>query len=140
MSTDTTEEITRYIPQRPPFVMVDKVLYDDDTITRTSFLVKDDNIFIEDGRLEAAAMVENIAQTAAAGAGYKAVHRHEAVKVGFIGAIKSLKIFGLPRPGDTLVTETKLVNMVFTVSIVEGTVRCGDQVLATCEMKIFLQP
>lgn len=140
MSTDTTEEITRYIPQRPPFVMVDKVLYDDDTITRTSFLVKADNIFIEDGRLEAAALVENIAQTAAAGAGYKAVHRNEAVKVGFIGAIKSLKIFALPRTGDTLVTETKLVNMVFTVSIVEGTVRCGDKVLATCEMKIFLQP
>lgn len=137
---ERTGDITRYIPQRPPFVMVDEMLFDDETITRTAFVVKADNIFLQHGRLEAAALVENIAQTAAAGGGYKALLRQEAVKVGFIGAIKGLKVIALPALGDTLVTETKLVNTVFNVSMVEGVVKCGDEVLATCEMKIFLQP
>ncbi len=137
---ERTGDITPYIPQRPPFVMVDELLFDGAAITRTTFVVKADNIFLQHGRLEAAALVENIAQTAAAGAGYKAVLHQEAVKVGFIGAIKGLKVFALPALGDTLVTETKLVNTVFNVSIVEGVVKRGDEVLATCEMKIFLQP
>ncbi|ULQ51479.1 3-hydroxyacyl-ACP dehydratase [Flavihumibacter fluvii] len=133
------ENIEQFIPQRPPFVMVDQVLYDDELVTRTSFLIKDDNIFLENGRLEAAALVENIAQTAAAGAGYKAVQQQRPVQVGFIGAIKGLVVLGLPSPGQQLTTETRLVNTVFNVSIVEGKVCCGDAVLATCEMKIFLQ-
>jgi len=137
---ERTGDITQYIPQRAPFVMVDELLFDDDAITRTAFVVRADNIFLQHGRLEAAALVENIAQTAAAGAGYKAVLHKEAVKVGFIGAIKGLKVFALPALGDNLVTETKLVNTVFNVSIVEGVVKCGDEVLASCEMKIFLQP
>ena len=137
---ERTGDIKQYIPQRPPFIMVDDLLFDDAVITRTTFAVKADNIFLENGRLEAAALVENIAQTAAAGAGYKALLHQEAVKVGFIGAIKGLKVFVLPALGDTLITETKLVNTVFNVSIVEGVVKRGDEVLATCEMKIFLQP
>lgn len=134
------ENIEQYIPQRPPFVMVDRVLFDDATLTRTAFLVKPDNLFLEEGRLEAAALVENIAQTAAAGAGYKAIHQQQPVKVGFIGAIKNLVVHALPVAGQTLTTETRLVNTVFNVSIVEGKIICDERVMATCEMKIFLQP
>ena len=132
--------IEDYIPQRPPFVMVDRVLSDDDQVTRTSFQVREDNLFMEDGLLQAPALVENIAQTAAAGAGYKSIHQNMPVKVGFIGAIRNLVVFGLPAVGKTLVTETRVVNKVFDVSIVEGTLTCEGEILASCEMKIFLQP
>ena len=137
--TDTLS-IEDYIPRRPPFVMVDRVLTDDEKLTRTSFLVKEDNLFIEDGLLQAPALVENIAQTAAAGAGFKAIHQNQPVKVGFIGAIKNLVVFGLPAVGKTLVTETRVGNKVFDVSIVEGTLTCEGEILVSCEMKIFLQP
>lgn len=132
-------DITHVIPQRPPFVMVDELLQDDAAATRTWFRVKPGQLFLDNGRLEAAALVENIAQTAAAGVGYKALQANQPVQIGFIGAIRNLVVHELPATGDLLETETKLVNTVFNVSVVEGTVSCNGRLLATCEMKIFLQ-
>lgn len=132
-------DITRVIPQRPPFVMVDELVQDDEAVTRTRFRVKPQQLFLENDRLEAAALVENIAQTAAAGVGYKALQSGQPVQIGFIGAIRNLVVHELPSTGDLLETETKLVNTVFNVSVVEGTVSANGRVLATCEMKIFLQ-
>lgn len=140
MSLLNKENITSIIPQRPPFVMIDELIQCDESITRTSFIVRQDNLFLENGRLGSSAMVENIAQTAAAGPGYKAMAENGPVLVGFIGAIKNLVITDLPAEGDLLQTETRLVNSVFNVSIVEGKVFCGDKLMASCEMKIFLQP
>ncbi|KIC95145.1 hypothetical protein [Flavihumibacter solisilvae] len=138
--TVNAENITSLIPQRDPFVMIDNLLHDDEVRTNTNFTIRAENIFMSGNHLSAAALVENIAQTAAAGAGYKAISQDSPVLVGFIGAIKNLEIGELPEVGDVLETETKLVNTVFNVSIVEGVVTCNGRKLASCEMKIFLQP
>jgi predicted hotdog family 3-hydroxylacyl-ACP dehydratase len=138
--TVNAENITSLIPQRAPFVMIDNLLHDDEVRTNTNFTIRAENIFMSGKYLSAAALVENIAQTAAAGAGYKAISQDSPVLVGFIGAIKNLEIGELPEVGDVLETETKLVNTVFNVSIVEGVVTCNGRKLASCEMKIFLQP
>ena len=42
------EDILSLIPQKPPFVMVDELLFSDDNITRTSFIVTADNVFVID--------------------------------------------------------------------------------------------
>lgn len=140
MSLLNKENITSIIPQRPPFVMVDELLLCDDSLTRTAFTVRAGNLFLENGKLGSSALVENIAQTAAAGPGYKALRDNSPVLVGFIGAIKNLVIDGLPSEGEQLITETRMVNSVFNVSMVEGKVFSGGKLLASCEMKIFLQP
>ncbi|HMJ46203.1 MAG TPA: hypothetical protein VK498_02685, partial [Ferruginibacter sp.] len=64
------DAILSYIPQRPPFVMVDKILSSGESSTRTSFIIHEKNIFVENGKFREPGLVENIAQTAAAGAGY----------------------------------------------------------------------
>ena len=140
MSLLNKENITTVIPQRPPFVMVDELLQCDENLTLTSFTVRADNLFFENGRLGSSALVENIAQTAAAGSGFHALQQNGPVLVGFIGAIKNLVIGALPMEGELLMTETRMVNTVFNVSMVEGKVFCGEKLLASCEMKIFLQP
>ncbi|MDR2814115.1 MAG: pseudouridylate synthase, partial [Prevotellaceae bacterium] len=58
--------ILELLPQRPPFVMVDTLLYCDREVTVTSLLVRDGNIFCDNGRLTEAGVIENIAQTCAA--------------------------------------------------------------------------
>ena len=63
-------DIHELLPQREPFVMVDKLVYFDEKTTTTSFLVREDNLFVENGRLNACALAENIAQTCAARLGY----------------------------------------------------------------------
>jgi predicted hotdog family 3-hydroxylacyl-ACP dehydratase len=132
------EQILSLLPQRPPIVMVDELLYTDETTTKCSFTVLPTNIFADNGVFGEPGLVENIAQTAAAGVGYRAGKTKEPVPVGYIGAIKDLQIFSLPKIGDTIVTEVSVVNKVFDVTLVNGSIYCNDKLAATCEMKIFI--
>ncbi|MEI9944641.1 MAG: 3-hydroxyacyl-ACP dehydratase [Chitinophagaceae bacterium] len=133
------KNILPLIPQRPPLVMVDKLLYNEDTVTRSSLLIRDDNIFVENGELREPGLVENIAQTAAARAGYVSQLENKPVQVGYIGAIKNLEIYSFPKTGDEIVTEIIVKNQIFEVTIISGTVSCNGMLLAQCEMKIFIK-
>ena len=139
MTLLSKDQLATILPQRPPFVMIDALVADDAAATETSFEILPTNILVSNGKATAALLVENIAQTAAAGAGFKALQGEGPVLVGFIGAIKNLVIHALPEVGARLKTITRQVNTVFNVSIVEGTVYQEKQLLASCEMKIFLQ-
>ncbi|MEP7107084.1 MAG: 3-hydroxyacyl-ACP dehydratase [Ferruginibacter sp.] len=131
--------ISNLIPQRPPFVMIDHLTWCDEKITRTVFLIKKDNIFVENGRFCEPGLVENIAQTAAARAGYVSVRENNPVQVGYIGAIKNLVIHSLPIVNEELVTEITVENQIFDVTLIKGRVSCNEELIAECEMKIFIQ-
>ena len=132
------EDILSLIPQRPPFVMIDKLLYFNETITQTSFLITKENIFVETGEFCEAGLMENIAQAAAARAGYIARLENKPVSAGYIGAVKNLEIMGLPKINDELITEIKFESQVFDIMFISGRVCCKDNLVATCEMKIFV--
>jgi predicted hotdog family 3-hydroxylacyl-ACP dehydratase len=132
------ESILSYIPQRPPFVMVDEIIYSGETITRSKFYVKPNNIFVENGFLKEPGLIENIAQTAAAREGIISQNENKPVRVGYIGAIKNLVITGFPRINDEIRTEIKIENQVFQVILISGKIVCNEIVIAQCEMKIFI--
>ncbi|MBL7703715.1 MAG: 3-hydroxyacyl-ACP dehydratase [Ferruginibacter sp.] len=132
------DDIQTLIPQRPPFVMVDKLLSVTETGTTTGFSIKADNIFVEDGIFKEPGLVENIAQTAAAGAGYAAHTGNKPVAVGYIGAVNGLQIFALPKTGDELVTGITTENQIFDVTLISGKITCNGQLIAQCKMKIFI--
>jgi predicted hotdog family 3-hydroxylacyl-ACP dehydratase len=132
------ENIVSVIPQRAPFVMIDALLESTETSTKTGFSVRRSNLFFENDFLRESALVENIAQTAAAGVGYRAQQNGTEVPVGFIGAIQHLEIFQLPKENDWLETEVTVTNQVFDVSFIRGTIHCKNELLAQCDMKIFL--
>ena len=132
-------EIEKYIPQRSPFLFVDQIVEAGEDSVVTSFYVKEEHIFCESGFLQEAGMIENIAQSAAAMEGYAAVHRHEAVKLGFIGAVKNLKINGRILVGSILTTTVHAVNEVMGVKIIEGIIRVEDRLIAQCTLQIFLK-
>ncbi|WPU98760.1 3-hydroxyacyl-ACP dehydratase [Mucilaginibacter sp. cycad4] len=135
-----TQDILTLIPQRWPFVMVDELVSSNDDTTQTTLLVQAGNVLVNDGVLSEAGLVENIAQTAAARAGYIAQQLGKPVQAGFIGAVKNLEVFALPKVGDTIETEVKMENQVFDVSIIKGKITCQGSTIAQCEMKIFIQP
>lgn len=133
------ENITDYIPQRAPFVMVDHVLVAEGNISKTSFAVKEDNLFVTNGVFTVPGLVENMAQTAAAGTGYRYHQNGEVVPVGFIGQVKNLKVFTLPKVGDVLNTEITVTHTMLSVHVVQAAVYVGETKIASCEMKIFEQ-
>ncbi|MEO7263983.1 MAG: 3-hydroxyacyl-ACP dehydratase [Ferruginibacter sp.] len=118
--------------------MVDKLLVSDDSITRSSFLVRENNIFVENEMLKEPGLIENIAQTAAARAGYTAQMELKPVQVGYIAAIKNLQINNFPKINDEIITEISIENQIFNVSFISGKITCNEQLLAHCEMKIFI--
>jgi predicted hotdog family 3-hydroxylacyl-ACP dehydratase len=133
------ENIESLIPQRKPFVMIDELSFSDGNQTRTRLQVRADNIFVQNGFLTEPALLENIAQTAAARAGYEANKENAPVRVGYIGAVKNFEVFDLPAVGDIIETEIIIGNQVFDVSVIKGSISCNNRVIAKCEMKIFIK-
>jgi hypothetical protein len=130
-------DITQLIPQTPPFVMVGKLLFADETTTQSSFVIDADNVFVKDGLFQEAGLMENIAQTAALGAGYKANILNDAVKAGYIGSVNNFEVFELPEINDELITEVTKQDEVFNVTIIAGKVWLNNRLIAGCEMKVF---
>jgi len=132
-------EILKYIPQRPPIVMIDKLLLSNEAKSETELTVRADNIFVENGALTAPGLTENMAQTAAARAGFTFLENGEAIKLGFIGAIKNLKIYQEPAVGSILKTEIRELAQVMNILSVKTEIRCENELVAECELKIFIQ-
>ncbi len=132
------QNILQYIPQRPPFVMVDELLDYNENTSSTRFLVAPDNIFVFEGFLQEPGLLENIAQTAAAHAGAMALISQEPVKVGYIGTVKNFSVNELPPVNAKIETTVTVHQKVFDVSLVTGAVFFENREIASCEMKIFI--
>jgi predicted hotdog family 3-hydroxylacyl-ACP dehydratase len=131
-------DVLELLPQRPPFVMIDRLLHCDMTETRASLRVDENTFFREDNRLTEPGLVENIAQTCAARMGYiNKYARHDTVKLGFIGAIRDMEISRLPRVGEVLTTRVEVREEIFQVTLVNASIKVGEELIASCGMKIF---
>ena len=132
------DKILEFIPQRPPFVMVDKILSVSDQETITSFEILAKNILCDGKEFCEAGLIENIAQTVAAGAGYRMKQKHADPEIGFIGAVKNLKITSLPKVGNTIKTVVNLITRFENALVVEGTIFDKQTPITTCQMNIFI--
>jgi predicted hotdog family 3-hydroxylacyl-ACP dehydratase len=131
------ENVIPLIPQEPPFVMVGKLLHSDENFTRSSFVIRPDNVFVKNNIFLEAGLMENIAQTAALRAGYLAQAENKPVTVGYIGAVKDFEIFRLPKIDDEIITEVSIENQILDVTVLSGKVWLNGVLLAQCEMKVF---
>lgn len=131
-------DISEIIPQRPPFVMVDRITDFSEEKVTTELFVKPDNIFVEDGKLLPAGMVENIAQTCAARIGYITWLKGLPIQIGLIGAVKTFNLVAQPQANDTLVTTITVIGEAFGMLLVDAEVSVNGQTMATSEVKIAL--
>ncbi|MFH1159922.1 MAG: 3-hydroxyacyl-ACP dehydratase [bacterium] len=118
--------------------MVDELLSAEKGLIKTRFLIRRENVFCHEGSFTEAGLVENMAQTAAAGIGAKPSTDAKKPPVGFIGGIKNLKIYSYPKVGQEITTTVEVLHEVFEASVVKASVSLKDAVIAECELKIFL--
>lgn len=133
------QEIIQYIPQRTPIIMVDEVLTYEEAEITTNFEIREENLFILNGRMTESGLIENIAQTAAAKAGYTCHLKQVPVPLGFIGAVSKVLVHGLPPLGSRIETQVTIKNDVMGVTIVSGRSELDGELLIECEMKIIIQ-
>lgn len=132
--------IEKLIPQRSPILMVDELLEADGEEATTCFTIRPDNLFIGvDELLEETGLIEHVAQSASALAGYKAVLAGaERPPVGYIGEIKHFHCYRRPHLGDKLCTIVRLGMEVNGVTLVTGESHIDGEVVANTQMKIFV--
>lgn len=130
--------LNELIPQRPPFVMIDRLLSSDAVYSVTELEVRNDNIFVEDERLTASGLIENIAQTCAARIGYINLNNGGTVKIGVIGSISNLNVTRTPKVGERLTTTIQLLEEVFNVTMVLASIKIGEEEIISANMKIAL--
>jgi predicted hotdog family 3-hydroxylacyl-ACP dehydratase len=131
-------DIKNLIPQREPMIMIDNLLSADELTCRSQFFVRNDSLFIENGRLTESGMIENMAQTAAGRIGYICQQESRPVPLGYIGAVQNLEILELPKINEQIETEISIKNQIFDITIVTATVYGNGKTLARGDLKIFI--
>jgi len=130
-------DIKTLLPQQPPFVMVEKLLFCDVEKTKTSLLIKSDNIFVENGVFSQSGIIENVAQTCAARMGYLGDNQN--VKIGMIGSINNFEFTGfLPKTDDEIFTEIVVDTEIGNIVLLNAQVVCNEKIVATGKMKVVL--
>ncbi len=138
MNCEQDIDILTLLPQKPPMVMVERLLHCDTVVTETEFTVREDCIMVENGQLTPMGLVENVAQTCAARMGYINVSSGKEVRVGVIGALRDVEIHSLPPVGSTIKTRIEVSEEVFGMTLAQAESYCGDTLLASGTIKIAL--
>ena len=142
-------DIQNYLPHRAPMLMVDLILEIDANFVETIFLIQEDNIFVDNNIFIEAGLIENTAQTCSSIVGKKYFFEEDGTEnenvnvLGFISALKNLKIHSLPKVGDTIITKATLDSKFTGDDYTLCTMNCesvlGDQLLLECEINLFIQ-
>lgn len=138
LNISDVDVIGNLIPQKYPFVMVDKLLHFEEKKVVAGLTVSKENIFIQNGKLAASGLIEHMAQTVAIYTGYKYFLKNVAAPTGYIGAIKKAEIFELPVIKSNLITTVVIIHDIMGVTLVKAETKCGEKLIASSEMKTVL--
>ncbi|WJS95835.1 ABC transporter permease [Flavobacterium johnsoniae] len=149
MILNTGVDIQNYLPHRAPMLMVDLILDIDANFVETIFLIKQDNIFVQNNVFIEAGLIENTAQTCSSIVGKKYFFDEDGTEnenvnvIGFISALKNVKIHSLPKVGETIITKANLVSKFAGDDYTLCTMSCNssveNQILLECEINLFIQ-
>jgi predicted hotdog family 3-hydroxylacyl-ACP dehydratase len=129
-------DIGSFIPQRPPFIMIDNLVHARADYFESDFFISPDNIFVENGRLREFGLIENIAQSCSAGIAFTNAHLQKKNIEGFIGAISKLKLFALPGENETIQTRIQLIAQLDNLYMLKGETFLNETKLLECELKL----
>lgn len=133
--------IKQLIPQRSPIMMVDELLCVNGDEAQCRLTVREDNFFLEaDGLIAEVGIIEHIAQSASAFAGYRAIEAGATEPpVGYIGEVKNFHLSQRPAVGDVLITTITMGPTVDGVTIISGECKREDgEAVADTRMKIYV--
>ena len=130
-------EVHDLLPQREPFVMIGSLVHFDMKRTVTKTIIRESNIFVDNGIFSATGMMENVAQTCAVRIGY--INKYilkKGIQIGVIGSIRNFEINSFPKSADIITTTIDVRDEIFGMILADCKVMLGDEVIATTEIKI----
>jgi predicted hotdog family 3-hydroxylacyl-ACP dehydratase len=105
---------------------------------QSNLVVVDSNIFTKNEYFLEAGIIEHMAQSVALHTGYQFFLLKKPAPTGYIGSIKNLEINRLPKTGELMITEVKLIKEFAGVTLVAIETKINDEIIAKGHMKTVL--
>jgi predicted hotdog family 3-hydroxylacyl-ACP dehydratase len=130
--------VEKLLPQKFPFVMVDKMYDYAEKSLISGFTIQKESIFFQDGSLVEAGLIEHIAQSIALHTGYQFFLKNEPAPTGYIGSIKDIEIRQLPKLGDEIQTTVSILQEFAGITLVDVVTRLNNVAIASGQMKTVI--
>lgn len=144
MTMDSTTKIGNkdfvetLIPQRFPFVMVDALYEYSETALVSGFTIQEDSFFFQSNNFTESGLIEHMAQSVALHTGYQFFLRKETAPTGYIGSIKDILIYELPKLNDEIRTTVSILQEFGGITLVDVVTKLNGVEIAKGQMKTVL--
>ncbi len=137
------EEIKKLIPQRYPMMMVDEFEEQGENNAVTALKIVADNYFLlTNGDMSVSGVIEHIAQSCSALAGFQARQKASESQnppVGMIAEVKNFNCTRFPKKGETIHTNVSFGFSFGQMTLAHGISTIGTETIAEVDLKIFMQ-
>ena len=132
--------IENLVPQKHPFVMVDKMYSFAENSMVSGLKISDENIFFDGENFVESGIIEHMAQSIALHKGYDCFLKNEKVPVGFIASLNNIEFFVLPKINDEIKTTVTILFDAGGMTSVEVITTLNENIIAKGELKTILAP
>ena len=129
------------LPQRPPMLLLNRLLSCTATEGTVEALISPGNLFrLPDDTIHAAALIELMAQAYAAVHGYQDRLAGQAVGIGFLAGVSNAAVHGTARIGDRLLVSVRQTALIKPFARAEAQVVRDGETIAEGELTLFIPP
>ncbi|SNR25454.1 hypothetical protein [Flavobacterium sp. ov086] len=132
------EAVENLLPQKFPFVMVDKMYSYTETSLVSGLKIQSDNIFANNNSFLEAGIIEHMAQSVALHTGYHFFLKNETAPTGYIGSIKDIEIKQFPKVDDTIRSTVTILQEFAGITLVDIVTTLNNEEIARGQMKTVL--
>lgn len=132
------EAVENLLPQKFPFVMVDKMYSYTETSLVSGLKIQSDNIFTDNNSFLEAGIIEHMAQSVALHTGYQFFLKNEIAPTGYIGSIKDIEIKQFPKVDDTIQSTVTILQEFAGITLVDIVTTLNNEEIARGQMKTVL--
>ncbi|TDE31708.1 MULTISPECIES: hypothetical protein [Flavobacterium] len=130
--------VEKLLPQKFPFVMVDKLYSYTETALVSGLKIENDNLFFHEGNFVESGLIEHMAQSVALHTGYQFYLKQEPAPTGYIGSIKDVVIKKMPKLNDEIQTTVTILQEFGGITLVDIVTKLNDVEIAKGQMKTVL--
>jgi predicted hotdog family 3-hydroxylacyl-ACP dehydratase len=132
------EAVENLLPQKFPFVMVDKMYSYTETSLVSGLKIQNDNIFVDHNSFLEAGIIEHMAQSVALHTGYEFFLKNETAPTGYIGSLKDIEIKRFPKVNDTIQSAVTILQEFAGITLVDIVTTLNNEEIARGQMKTVL--
>ena len=127
-----------FLPHKPPMCCIDLLVACSETHAESESLLTEEHIFMSDGALISAGLIEMAAQTAGAMQGYLACLNQCAPPPGMLVGIQHFTFFAPAHASDLLRISVTILAVVQEVTILEAKITRAGATIAHGSLKVYI--